>query len=221
MADQLNWSNKLFFGDNLEIMRDHIADESVDLVYLDPPFNSKASYNVLFHEKDGKDSPAQITAFEDTWGWDQVAEATYWEIVKDGPQKLADLIQALRQFLGSNDMLAYLCMMAIRLVEMRRVLKSSGCLWLHCDPTASHYLKLVLDAVFEPKNYANEIVWKRTTAHSDSGTCGRTHDVLFLYAKDIKRIVWNKQFQEYDESYIESHYRNIDDRGQGPPLSDE
>lgn len=121
--------NKLYFGDNLNIMRDYIADESVNLVYLDPPFNSKATYNVLFSEKDGKASPAQITAFEDTWVWDKAAEATYWEVVKEGPKKLADLLQALRQFLGSNDMLAYLTMMAIRLVEMHRVLKPTGSIY--------------------------------------------------------------------------------------------
>ena len=141
------WKNKLYYGDNLDIMREHIADESVDLIYLDPPFNSKATYNVLFKEKNGTDSSAQITAFEDTWHWDISSEEAYHEIVQSGPKKLSDLIQALRSFLGQNDMMAYLTMMAIRLIEMHRVLKQTGSIYLHCDTTASHYLKLLLEII--------------------------------------------------------------------------
>lgn len=138
------WKNKLYFGDNFYIMREYIPDESVDLIYLDPPFNSKATYNILFAEKNGTQSAAQITAFEDIWHWDIKTEESFQEIVTQGPKALADLIQALRSFLGQNDMMAYLVMMAIRLVEMHRVLKQTGSIYLHCDPTASHYLKLLI-----------------------------------------------------------------------------
>lgn len=207
MADQLNWRNKLYFGDNLSIMREHLAEESVDLVYLDPPFNSQATYNVLFHEKNGKDSPAQITAFEDTWHWDQAAEATYWELVKEGPKKVADLTQALRHSLGSNDMMAYLVNMAIRLVEMRRVLKSNGTLYLHADPTASHYLKHVLDSIFGPDKFSNEIIWQRTNAKGLAFTrFASNHDVILRYQKSDK-ATWNPQYTEHDPEYVKKFYR--------------
>ena len=136
--------NTLYYGDNLDILKRYIPDESIDLVYLDPPFKSDQSYNILFKEKNGTDSAAQIKVFEDTWHWDRKAEETYEEITEKAPQKVADLIIALRRFLGSNDMMAYLVMMAIRLVELHRVLKDTGSIYLHCDPTASHYLKLIL-----------------------------------------------------------------------------
>lgn len=139
--------NQLFYGDNLEVLRLHIKDESVDLVYLDPPFNSNASYNVLFAAKDGKQAAAQIQAFEDTWHWDQSAAEMYDQCIKAGGP-VADVLHSFRTFLGTNDMLAYLAMMAPRLVELRRVLKPTGSIYLHCDPTASHYLKLLMDAVF-------------------------------------------------------------------------
>ena len=161
------WKNKLYFGDNLKILQDHIADESIDLIYLDPPFNSKATYNVLFKEKSGENSTAQITAFDDTWHWGIESEDAYHEVVIAGG-KLADLLGALRSFLGTNDMMAYLTMMAIRLKELQRVLKPTGSIYLHCDPTASHYLKLILDAVFGVSNFRNEITWKRQSAHSDA-----------------------------------------------------
>jgi site-specific DNA-methyltransferase (adenine-specific) len=212
MTDQLNWRNQLFFGDNLEIMRHYIADESVDLIYTDPPWNSKASYNVLFKEKNGTASPAQITAFEDTWHWDQSAESAYWEIVKAGPSKLSDLLQALRKFLGTNDMMAYVTMMAVRLVEMWRVLKPTGSIYLHCDPTASHYLKLGLDALFGFANYRNEIIWKRTSGHSDAQRYGRVHDVILFYAKSPS-ATWNQTYQDYNEAYVDQYYRYQDPDG--------
>ena len=208
MAD--DWKNKLYFGDNLDIMRQYIPDESVDLIYLDPPFNSKATYNVLFAEKNGTRSAAQITAFEDTWHWDMKTEAAYREIVSEGPKKLADLIQSLRSFLGQNDMMAYLVMMAIRLVEMRRVLRDTGSLYLHCDPTASHYLKLVLDASFGAEGFRNEIVWKRTGAHNSAKRYGPVHDVILYYSKS-DRYIWNQQYQAQDE-YVEQRYTYVDDR---------
>ena len=181
-------ANKLYFGDNLDILRENVADESVDLIYLDPPFNSNATYNVLFRERSGQDSAAQITAFEDTWRWSIESEIAFQDVVTSGPEKLGDLLQAMRRFLGQNDMMAYLTMMAQRMAELHRVLKPTGSVYLHCDPTASHYLKLMLDAVFGNGNYKNEIVWKRSSAHNDSGTCGRTHDIIFLYTKDRLKL---------------------------------
>ncbi len=204
--------NRLYFGDNLKVLREHVANESVDLIYLDPPFNSNATYNVLFAEKSGEKSSAQITAFDDTWHWGEDSEATFQEIVTGPHAKLASLIEALRGFLGTNDMMAYLTMMAIRLVELRRVLKPTGSIYLHCDPTASHYLKLVMDAVFGPQNYRNEITWKRTSAHSDSGRYGKARDVLLYYSKD-ERPTWNQLFQAYEPGYEDRYYRYKDADG--------
>lgn len=204
-----NWRNQLYFGDNLEILRQHIPVGSVDLIYLDPPFNSNATYNVLFAEKSGAKSAAQITAFEDTWHWGREAEAVFYELMKVGPRKLADLLQALRSFLGANDMMAYLTMMAVRLVEMHRVLKPTGSIYLHCDPTASHYLKLVLDAIFSPRCFRNEISWKRTSAHSSAKRYGPVHDVIFFYTKS-DRFTWNYPKSVHDLNYISKHFRLID-----------
>jgi len=151
--------NTLYYWDNLEILREHIKDETIDLIYLDPPFNSNKDYNVLFSEKNRTQSPAQMKAFEDTWHWDRSTEDTYTEIVENSPKKVADLIKALRTFLNENDMMAYLVMMVIRLHELRRILKNTGSIYLHCDPTSSHYLKILMDTVFGVKNFRNEIVW--------------------------------------------------------------
>lgn len=203
--------NLLFYGDNLDVLRGHIDDGSVDLVYLDPPFKSNQSYNVLFAERDGSRAAAQIKAFEDTWEWNTAASAAYEEAVEAGG-KVAQAMLAFRTFLGDNDMLAYLSMMAPRLVELHRVLKPTGSLYLHCDPTASHYLKLLLDAVFGPENFQNEIIWKRTTAHSDSKRAGRIHDVLLFYAKGDEHT-WNKVYQPYDTDYVERYYRYRDADG--------
>ena len=189
-SQEMDWKNTLYFGDNLQVLRTNVPGDSVDLIYLDPPFNSNANYNVLFAEKSGEKSAAQIHAFEDTWGWGLESEAAYNELVTQGPKKLADLMQALLSFLGRNDMMAYLVMMAIRLVELHRVLKPTGSIYLHCDPTASHYIKLVLDAVFGGFNYRNEIVWQRTNAHNAAGQYGRIHDVLFYYSK-TSEYTWN------------------------------
>jgi len=208
------WKNQLYFGDNLTILREHVPDESVDLVYLDPPFNSQATYNVLFGEKNGTESQAQITAFEDTWHWGPEAEATYHDIVtsQEGPQKLAGLIQALRGFLGRNDMMAYLVMMSVRLSELHRVLKPTGSIYLHCDPTASHYLRLLMDAVFDPRNFKNELIWKRTNAHSGSKRYGPVHDTILFYSRsgDYR---WIPVLQGYDPEYVKSKYRQEDERG--------
>jgi adenine specific DNA methylase Mod len=179
--------NSLYYGDNLQILRNphYFPDESVDLIYLDPPFKSNQDYNVLFAEQDGSRSAAQIQAFADTWRWDQASVEAWQETVETGPEPVSKAMQAFRQFLGDTDMLAYLSMMAPRLVELQRVLKPTGGIYLHCDPTASHYLKLLMDAVFGPTNFRNEIIWKRTTAHSNakqgSKHYGRTHDTLLFY----------------------------------------
>src|ERR1039458_2469334 len=173
--------NTLYYGDTLQVLREHIPDKSVDLVYLDPPFNSNQDYNVLFAERDGTKSQAQIKAFGDTWRWDAGAARTY----QDGVEQLgalSDVMRALRTFLGDSDMLAYLAMMAPRFVELRRVLKHSGSIYLHCDPTASHYLKILMDAVFMPQNFRNEIIWKRKAGRGETqnaairfGEIGRAH----------------------------------------------
>ena len=165
--------NTLFYGDNLPILREYIPDESIDLVYLDPPFNSNRTYNVLFKQESGAESEAQIAAFEDTWHWNQAAEDSYRHLTTEAPPQVSQMISALRTFItgsanGRNQMMAYLVMMAARLGELHRVLKPTGGLYLHCDPTASHYLKIILDTIFEPQNFRNEIVWKRTSAHSSS-----------------------------------------------------
>src|SRR5437660_3997750 len=169
--------NTLYYGDNLKILRDYIKDESVDLVYLDPPFNSNRNYNVLFRNESGSDSEYQITAFEDTWHWNLAAEQTYAELLTEAPDHIAKMIESLRDFIGPSQMLAYLVMMAARLVELHRVLKPTGSLYLHCDPTASHYLKIILDTIFGPENLCNEIIWKRTSAHSSAKRYGPAHDV--------------------------------------------
>ncbi len=201
------WKNQLFFGDNLEILQGgRIPVESVDLIYLDPPFNSSATYNVLFAEKTGEKSAAQITAFEDTWQWGKEAAADYDDVMKHGPRKLADLLQTLRAFLGTNAMLAYLARMAVRLVELHRVLKPTGSIYLHCDPTASHYLKLLLDAIFSPKNFRNEISWKRTSAHGGAKRYGPIHDVLFFYTKS-DRFIWNYPKSCHDQDYLSKFFR--------------
>ncbi|MFZ5453391.1 MAG: site-specific DNA-methyltransferase [Thermodesulfobacteriota bacterium] len=204
MAD---WKNQLFFGDNLEILREHIPVNSVDLIYLDPPFNSKATYNVLFAEKSGEKSAAQITAFEDTWHWGRESEAAYHEVVTLGPRKLSDLLQALRSFLGANDMMAYLTMMAVRLVELHRVLKATGSIYLHCDPTASHYLKLVLDSIFSPYNFRNEITWRRSHPKGHAfKRFARNHDIIFAYAKEFRNVTWNPQFKQHDIEKVSKQY---------------
>jgi adenine specific DNA methylase Mod len=206
------WKNQLFFGDNLEILRSgRIPVGSVDLIYLDPPFNSNATYNILFAEKSGEKSAAQITAFEDTWHWGDEAMAAYDDAMKLGAPRLADLLQALRAFLGQNDMMAYLTMMAVRLVELHRVLKPTGSLYLHCDSTASHYLKLLLDAIFGTKYFRNELIWQRTrVAKKQSNFWGKVHDIIFLYTKSDDAL-FNKQYLTHPESYIKSHYNYIEE----------
>ena len=204
--------NRLFYGDNLDVLRRHVEAESVDLVYLDPPFNSNASYNVLFAEKSGKQAAAQIQAFEDTWRWDEGSARACKEVVESGG-RVSQAMQAFRTFLGDTDMLAYLAMMAPRLVELRRVLKPTGGLYLHCDPTASHYLKMLLDSLFDPINFRNEIIWRRTRAHNDAKLArfGSIHDVILFYSKSENRI-FNRTYTERDAARPKTHdlYRHTD-----------
>lgn len=202
----------LYFGDNLYILRDEIKTESVDLVYLDPPFNSKRDYNLLFKTPKGHNSDAQISAFDDSWHWGEQAEREFAEILRQRNTDVAEMIQSLRRFLKESDMMAYLVMMANRLLELHRVLKSSGSLYLHCDPTASHYLKIVLDAVFGVENYRNEIIWQRTNVHSDSKTWSAVNDSILFYTKS-EVFIWNPVYLPHSDDYLNSKYRYKDSNG--------
>ena len=208
----LNKLNKLYYGDNLSVLRKEIASESVDLVYLDPPFNSQANYNVLFKSTSGEQSHAQIEAFEDTWHWGDQAEQAFDEVMHGPNSDAAELLRSLRAFLKENDMMAYLTMMAVRLIELHRVFKETGSIYLHCDPTASHYLKIFMDAIFGAEMFRNEIAWKRTTTHSDSKTWSRVADVIFFYAKGA-HFTWNTPREPHSEEYLESKYRYDDGDG--------
>ena len=204
---------KLFYGDNLQILREQIADESVDLIYLDPPFNSKRDYNLLFKTPKGHESDAQITAFEDTWHWGGQAQDEFRELMKCNNTEVSQMMEALRAFLGENDMMAYLTMMANRLLEMHRVLKTTGSLYLHCDPTASHYLKIVLDGVFGKLNFRNEITWKRTSGHNDATRrFGDVADILLFYTRTDK-YQFNVQYMPYSQEYLDTFYVHEDPDG--------
>lgn len=207
-------ANSLHFGDNLDILRDEITPESVDLIYLDPPFNSKASYNRLFQSPNGNIPQAQIRAFEDTWHWGEQAEREFAELVRQPNTDVSEMMQALRRFLGENDVMAYLTMMANRLLELHRVLKPTGSIYLHCDPTASHYLKIVMDGVFGKENYVNEIVWRRYGSHNDVGQgsqhFGRVHDTIFFYSK-TKAPKWNQVFTSLNPEYVKASYRYVEE----------
>lgn len=175
--------NALYYGDNLEVLREHVADESIDLIYLDPPFNSKRNYNILFKSPSGEESDAQITAFEDTWKWGEQAEREYDEVISSHNPTTASMVAAMRSFLGESDTMVYLAMMANRLLELHRVLKQTGTVYLHCDPTASHYLKILMDSIFGPKQFRNEIVWAYRGGGRPKKDFGRKHDIIFRYSK--------------------------------------
>ncbi len=208
-------TNALYYGDNLDVLRNHIKDESVDLVYLDPPFNSNANYNVLFKAPDGHQSQAQIEAFEDTWHWNENAERAFDEVMTSGNSNAADMLRAMRGFLGENDMMAYLAMMAVRLIELHRVLKKTGSLYLHCDPTASHYLKILLDAVFGPTNFRNEVIWKRSVTKGDARRkYSEDSDTILLYTKSPDYLFHNVHMQGDDEYHARFDHDDADGRGQ-------
>ena len=196
--------NQLFFGDNLEVLRESVKDESIDLIYLDPPFNSNATYNVLFKTPKGHKSDAQIEAFDDTWHWGEHAEAAFADVMQGPNTDVAEVLRALRAILGENDVMAYLAMMAIRLLELHRALNPTGSLYLHCDPTASHYLKIMLDGVFGLENFRNEIVWKRTSGRKAMTQLGRVHDTILFYSK-TRDSVWHAPQLEQTEETVRGH----------------
>lgn len=216
MSPQPISENTLFYGDNLDILREYISDESVDLIYLDPPFNSNRNYNVLFKDESGSESEAQIMAFEDTWHWNQAAEQTYRELVTRSPDHIVKMIGSLRDFIGTNQMMAYLVMMTIRLLELHRVLKATGSLYLHCDPTASHYLRIILDTIFGPRNFRSEIIWKRTAGRSHtnhpSKRWGEVTDIILYYARSEETPL-NMVYRPNDPYYIAEHFRHVDEQG--------
>jgi site-specific DNA-methyltransferase (adenine-specific) len=206
--------NRLYYGDNLDVLRGCIDDESVDLVYLDPPFNSQATYNVLFRSTAGERSRAQIEAFEDTWHWGDEAELAFDGVMHGPNTDAAEMLRAMRVFLKENDMMAYLAMMAVRLLELHRVLKLAGSLYLHCDPTASHYLKILMDAVFGAENFKTEIVWKRTSSHGNvSSGYGDVTDSILYFSKG-GNPTWNQIYVPYSQKHIDTKftYKNPDGR---------
>ena len=202
---------RLYYGDNLQVLRENIPDECIDLIYLDPPFNSNANYNVLFKNATGERSEAQITAFEDTWTWGIESER-FLDEIENTKGELYQLLDLLVRTLGKNSLSAYLVMMAIRLIELHRVLKSTGSLYLHCDTTASHYLKMILDLIFDARNYRNQITWKRTSSHSDAKKYARVTDIIFYYVKS-NQFTWNPLKLPYTDKYINQYYCNIDSDG--------
>lgn len=205
--------NTLYYGDNLPILREHIEPASVDLVYLDPPFNSSRSYNVLFRDEAGRAADAQLTAFEDTWHWNARTAELYFDLVTRGGERLATMVGALYEAIGANQMMAYLVMMAARLQELHRVLKPTGSLYLHCDPTASHYLKIILDAIFGPDQFRNEIIWQRTFAHGNVGrNYGSIADVIFWYSK-TGAYTWNQLFTQLPADQLRKKYPHEDADG--------
>ncbi len=203
--------NILYYGDNLDILKRYVKDESIDLVYLDPPFNSNATYNVLFKEKDGSEAASQIRAFDDTWTWGQDDEAVFADIQLAGG-KIADCLGAFRLFLGPCDMLSYLVMMAPRLIELRRVMKSTASIYLHCDPTASHYLKLLMDSIFGPDQFRNEIVWRRTGSHNSAKRFGPIHDIVLFFTK-TNAYYFKPIFMPYLKGHVAGYFKQSDARG--------
>lgn len=206
----------LHYGDNIELMKQLHAEHSggfIDLIYIDPPFNSKRNYNVLFESIDLKDAKAQKEAFADTW-----SSVSYHETLAEIQKIDLDLykfLQALDSINISKSAISYLTTMSIRIWYMHKLLKETGSFYLHCDPNMSHYLKLVCDIIFGEKNFRNEIIWKRTNAHNDTKRAtsfGAIHDVIFYYSKS-KTFVWNKQFTNYDEKYIQKAYNRNDETG--------
>lgn len=205
-------ANTLFYGDNLDILRQHIPDASVDLVYLDPPFNSQRAYNLIYKDAGGQAADAQVQAFADTWQWNAAAARTYHDLTTLGPPHVGALLCALHGMLGEGQLLAYLVMMTARLVELHRVLKPTGSLYLHCDPAASHYLKIVLDGIFGLECFQNEIIWKRSSAHNSAKRYGPIHDVILFYTRD-RCATWRQQYQPYDPEYLDTFFDQRDADG--------
>lgn len=210
-------TNTLYYGDNLDILKRYVKDESVDLVYLDPPFKSSQNYNILFKEQNGSRAASQIRAFEDTWTWDQEDEAMFAELVTAGG-RVADVMRAFHTFLGPCDMMAYLVMMCPRLVELRRVMKPTASIYLHCDPAASHYLKMLMDAIFRPVGFLDEIIWRRSPFVGSSKARARffphNHDVLLMYSKGGS-YTFNPDMIPYTDKY-KKRFKNPDNDPRGP-----
>jgi adenine specific DNA methylase Mod len=204
--------NKLYFGDNLDVLREHVPSDSVDLIYLDPPFNSQANYNVLFRDSSGAAAEAQAEAFRDTWEWSESAANAYEDVLRLNGD-VALILDGFRKWLGENGMMAYLAMMTIRLIELRRTLKPAGSLYLHCDPVASHYLKIIMDAIFGHEHFRNEIIWRRAAAHNKlSRQYGPIHDVILFYSR-TRDMLFHPGRTPYTRHYIEDQFRNSDERG--------
>ena len=207
--------NKLYYGDNLEVLRKRIRDETIDLCYIDPPFNSKRNFNQIYNNISGEDR-AQAQAFIDTWEWDSVAIEGLSQILENEHgrfmPKTIELIKGFRNVLQEGSLLAYLVSMTLRIAEIHRVLKPTGSFYLHCDSTASHYLKIVLDTIFGPENFRNEIIWERTSSHNDAKRYADLHDCILYYTQSPK-AVWNPQYIPADEHYIRTHYNRIDAQG--------
>jgi DNA modification methylase len=207
--------NQIYYGDNLEVLRRYIRDESIDLCYIDPPFNSKRNYNQIYNNI-GKEDAAQAQAFIDTWTWDDNANIGLAEIQSNYngifTAQSIDLIDGLTKVLKKGSLLAYLVSMMVRIAEIHRVLKSTGSFYLHCDPTASHYLKLVIDAIFCVRggDYVNEITWKRTTAHNDAKRYGMNVDIIFFYTKGVS-YTWNPQYIIHGETYLKRFKKQDED----------
>ena len=211
--------NRLFYGDNLHVMSQLMGNHAVDLIYLDPPFKSNRTYNLLYSQRIGRPIPEQEEAFCDTWDLD----AEKKELVKAMPVFMRD--HGINEFYvrfwkywtdalyhTQPKLLAYLVYMVQRLMYMKLILKPTGSIYLHCDPEASHYIKVMMDAIFGHENYQNEIIWKRTSAHSDAKKLGSVHDTLFFYSMS-DTFTFNAQYGPYDESYIKSHYYRTDKKG--------
>lgn len=206
---------RLYYGDNLDVLKQSaIPDESIDLIYLDPPFNSNVSYNILFKSPEGVQSHAQAEAFSDSWHWSNDAELAFDEVLTSRYSEAAIVLRAIRSALGESDLMAYLSMMAVRLVHLHRVLKPTGSLYLHCDPTASHYLKALLDGIFGIRNFRTEISWRRQSAHNDAKQgrkqYGNVRDIILFYTKG-KEWTWNPQYTSYSEEYTSTMYRFVED----------
>jgi len=216
-------TNALYYGDNLVWLRDHdvFPNNSVDLIYLDPPFNSNADYNVIFNEPSGEQSQAQIKAFDDTWGWDKDACALALKELgmAGGKPEVVDYINwvASRGDKFSKSTAAYLSIMAIRLVELKRVLSPKGSIYLHCDATASHYLKNVMDTIFGSDNFRSEIIWRRTGSNSAFKRFGPLHQTIFYYVKS-KLAPYYPVALPYTKGYIEDYFTEMDEHGRYRPV---
>lgn len=207
-------TNQLYYGDNLSILQnpEYFPNECVDLIYLDPPFNSKRPYNYILKDESGNTTDAQFQAFDDTWHWGPSAQKTFHDLVTDGPAQISITIDAIHRILGKNSLMAYLVMMTGRLVELHRVLKRTGSIYVHCDPTASHYLKIIMDAIFGAKHFRNEIIWQRTSSHNDAKKWARVHDVILYYTKS-SRFTWIPVHTKHKSAYVKNFYRYEDERG--------